>query len=105
MSHVVPDLIQKVVKGQDPLHILGQGKQVRHYTYGADLARGIRLCIEKPEAVNEEFNISTDISTTVLELAEAIWKKINPGKPFRYVCDDPYPYDVQKRVPNVDKAT
>ncbi len=24
MSHVVPDLVQKVVKGQDPLHILGQ---------------------------------------------------------------------------------
>ena len=41
MSHVVPDLVQKVVKGQDPLHILGDGTQVRHYTYGGDLARGI----------------------------------------------------------------
>ncbi|MDQ1245864.1 MAG: UDP-glucose 4-epimerase, partial [Actinomycetota bacterium] len=41
MSHVVPDLVQKVIKGQDPLHILGDGLQVRHYTYGADLARGI----------------------------------------------------------------
>src|SRR5690242_10863946 len=34
MSHVVPDLVQKVIKGQDPLHILGTGEQVRHYTYG-----------------------------------------------------------------------
>ena len=25
MSHVVPDLVQKVLKGQDPLHILGDG--------------------------------------------------------------------------------
>src|SRR5262249_17777717 len=33
LSHVVPDLVQKVVKGQDPLHILGGGQQVRHYTY------------------------------------------------------------------------
>ena len=41
MSHVVPDLVQKVLKGQDPLHVLGDGEQVRHYTYGADLARGI----------------------------------------------------------------
>ncbi len=41
MSHVVPDLVQKIVKGQDPLHILGAGDQVRHYTYGGDLARGI----------------------------------------------------------------
>src|SRR5207302_11147875 len=28
MSHVVPDLVQKVLKGQDPLHILGDGTQV-----------------------------------------------------------------------------
>jgi nucleoside-diphosphate-sugar epimerase len=104
MSHVVPDLIQKVLKGQDPLHILGDGNQVRHYTYGADLARGIRFCIEKPEATNDEFNISTAESTTVLQLAELVWKKIKPGTPFRYTSDKPYPYDVQKRVPNVDKA-
>jgi nucleoside-diphosphate-sugar epimerase len=104
MSHVVPDLVQKVLKGQDPLHILGDGAQVRHYTYGADLARGIRLCVERPEAVNEDFNLSTAESTTVLELARLIWEKVRPGVPFRHVCDEPYPYDVQKRVPDVRKA-
>lgn len=104
MSHVVPDLIQKTLKGQDPLHILGTGKQVRHYTYGGDLARGIRLCIESDKAKNEDFNISTATSTTVTELAEMIWNKINPDKPFKVVSDDPYEYDVQKRVPNTDKA-
>ena len=49
MSHVVPDLVQKVVKGQDPLHILGDGNQVRHYTYGGDLARGI-VDVERRDA-------------------------------------------------------
>jgi nucleoside-diphosphate-sugar epimerase len=104
MSHVVPDLVQKIVKGQDPLHILGEGNQVRHYTYGGDLARGIRLCIEKDEALNEEFNISTAQSTTVLELAEKIWHKINGDKPFKYTSDKPFEHDVQKRVPDVTKA-
>jgi nucleoside-diphosphate-sugar epimerase len=104
MSHVVPDLIQKVLKGQDPLHILGDGRQVRHYTYGADLARGIRLCIERSEAINEDFNISTAESTTVLQLAEMIWRKNRPGDPFRYISDPPYAYDVQKRVPSLEKA-
>jgi UDP-glucose 4-epimerase len=104
MSHVVPDLIQKVLKGQDPLRILGDGNQVRHYTYGADLARGMRLCIESPAAVNEDFNLSTTDSTTVLQLARAIWEKLRPGVPFRYESDPPFPYDVQKRVPNVEKA-
>ena len=104
MSHVVPDLVQKIVKGQDPLHILGSGNQIRHYTYGGDLARGIRLCIENDAAVNEDFNLSTPVSTSVLELAEKIWTKIKGETPFRYVSDQPFLYDVQKRVPAVEKA-
>lgn len=104
MSHVVPDLVQKVLKGQDPLHILGDGNQIRHYTYGGDLAKGIRLCVESEAAINEDFNISTPVSTTVLELAELIWKKIRGGEPFRYVSDKPFKYDVRKRIPNVEKA-
>lgn len=104
MSHVVPDLVQKILKGQDPLHILGTGKQIRHYTYGGDLAEGIALCIESEQAVNEDFNLSTPVSTTVLELAEAIWNKVNGDKPFRYISDTPYIYDVQKRIPAVAKA-
>jgi nucleoside-diphosphate-sugar epimerase len=104
MSHVVPDLVQKVLKGQDPLHILGDGNQIRHYTYGGDLARGIRLCMESEQAFNDDFNISTAQSTTVLELAQLVWKKVHGEKPFRCVSDPPFRYDVQKRVPNVDKA-
>jgi UDP-glucose 4-epimerase len=104
MSHVVPDLVQKVLKGQDPVHILGDGKQVRHYTYGGDLAKGIRVCIEHEKALNEDFNLSTARSTGVLELAELIWRKINPGRPFRFVSDPPYEHDVQMRVPDVRKA-
>src|ERR1700733_11158967 len=105
MSHVVPDLVQKVLKGQDPLHILGDGAQVRHYTYGGDLARGIVDAMEHPAALNEDFNLSTAASTTVLELAELIWRKIKgPDVPLRYVSDDPYEHDVQLRVPDVTKA-
>jgi len=104
LSHVVPDLVQKVLKGQDPLHILGNGKQIRHYTYGGDLAKGIKLCIEKKEALNEDFNISTAESTTVLELAKIIWNKINKSKPFSFVLDKPFKYDVQKRIPDIAKA-
>ena len=105
MSHVVPDLVQKVVRGQDPLHILGDGSQVRHYTYGGDLARGIRLAMESEKALNEDFNLSTAQSTTVRELAELIWRKVNgPERPLRLVCDPPYEHDVQMRVPDVGKA-
>ncbi len=105
MSHVVPDLVQKVLKGQDPLHILGDGTQVRHYTYGGDLAHGIRLAIESEAALNEDFNLSTPRSTTVQELAEVIWRKVHGStKPLRLVSDQPYQHDVQMRVPDVRKA-
>jgi UDP-glucose 4-epimerase len=105
MSHVVPDLVQKVLKGQDPLHVLGDGTQVRHYTYGADLAKGIVTAMEHPAALNDDFNLSTARSTTVLELAEVIWRMIKgPDTPLRVVHDEPFQYDVQKRVPSVTKA-
>ena len=104
MSHVVPDLVQKIVKGQDPLHLLGDGTQVRHYTYGADLGRGIVTAMEHPNAVNQDFNLSTAESTTVLELAERIWRRLKDDSPFRYVCDEPFEHDVQRRVPAVSKA-
>jgi UDP-glucose 4-epimerase len=105
MSHVVPDLVQKVLKGQDPLHILGDGNQIRHYTYGGDLARGIADAIEHPDALNEDFNLSTAQSTTVLELATLIWQKVRGADtPLRVVHDEPFEYDVQRRVPSTEKA-
>jgi len=105
MSHVVPDIVQKVLKGQDPLHILGSGDQVRCYTYGGDLAGGIVMSLDHPKATNNDFNISTPEVTTVLELAEIIWKKVKGADvPFNYTSDTPFEYDVQKRIPSVDKA-
>ncbi len=105
MSHVVPDLVQKVLKGQDPLHILGDGTQIRHYTYGGDLAKGIVMAMEHPDARNEDFNLSTERSTTVLELAEVIWHKINGAdEPLRTVSDTAYEHDVGRRVPSTEKA-
>jgi nucleoside-diphosphate-sugar epimerase len=105
MSHVVPDLVQKILKGQDPLRILGSGDQVRCYTYGGDLARGIAAAMFHPEATDDDFNLSTPDSTTVLELARAIWEKVHgPARPFRVESDPPYPHDVAMRVPVTSKA-
>lgn len=105
MSHVVPDLVQKIVKGQDPLHILGSGEQIRHYTYGGDLARGIVTAMEHPDARNDDFNLSTAEGTSVTELARVIWAKLKGADvPLSLVHDEAFEYDVQRRVPSVDKA-
>lgn len=104
LGHVVPDLVQKVIQGQDPLHILGDGTQRRHYTYGGDLARAVSMALVHPNALNQDFNLSTAASTSVLELAQLICRKVNGNKPFRTVSEPPFPYDVQRREPDVAKA-
>jgi UDP-glucose 4-epimerase len=105
MSHVVPDLVQKVIKGQDPVHILGTGEQTRCYTYGGDLAKGICKAMFHPDARNNDFNVSTPVETTVRELLEAIWTKIKGDvSTLRVVSDKPYEFDVQKRIPDTTKA-
>jgi UDP-glucose 4-epimerase len=69
------------------------------------ISRGIRMVIEHEAALNQNFNLSTPVRTTVRELAEMIWKKIyGSARPFRFVSDPAYQYDVQERSPNVTKA-
>jgi nucleoside-diphosphate-sugar epimerase len=60
--------------------------------------------MESPAAVDEDFNLSTARSTTVMELATAIWRRVNGDEPLRIVHDPPYAHDVQLRVPDVRKA-
>ena len=104
MSHVLPDLINKILKGQNPLSIIGSGAQIRCYTNGRDLARGIRLAMESDKAINNDFNISTNEFVTVLELAKIIWKILKPNQKFNYVSEEELTYDVKKRIPDTSKA-
>ena len=42
----------------------------------------------------------------MLELAELIWKKIHgAGRPFHYVSDPGFEFDVQERSPSVEKTS
>ena len=104
MSHVVPDLIQKILKNQNPLQLIGDGNQIRHFTYGGDLAEGIKLCIENEKTINDDFNLSNETPTKIIDLAKLIWSKIKTNENFNYISEKPYKYDVQYRSPNVEKA-
>ena len=106
MSHVVPDLIYKCfsVGEEGPLPILGSGSQIRHYTCGDDIARGIRIVIESDQAVNNNFNISSDEPYSVTDVAKKIWKKIHGDAILRFEHYPPYDHDVQVRSPDTHKA-
>lgn len=104
LSHVLPDLAHKALRGQRPLRILGDGRQVRCYTHGADLGRGLRLCVEAAAATNEDFNLSSSRATTVEELACLVWAEVHGREPCELACDPPFPYDVAQRIPCTAKA-
>ena len=62
--------------------------------------------MEHPDARNDDFNLSTAQSTTVLELAEAHLAedpRRRPAVPLG-VSDPGFEHDVAKRVPDTDKA-
>src|SRR4029450_5796457 len=60
---------------------------------------------EATDAITEDFNLSTAAGHSVTELAETIWRKIKgPDAPLSFVHDDPFEYDVQRRVPSTEKA-
>lgn len=104
-AHVIPDLIIKCLRGVDaPLQVIGSGRQVRHFTHGKDLARGIRRAMEIPEAEGEAYNLASSESTDVLTLARQIWSRLRPEQPFVWESQPGYALDVQVRIPSVTKA-
>ena len=59
---------------------------------------------ESDKGLNNHFNISTPIPTSVIELVDVVWNIVNPGKKLSIVSDKPYENDVQVRIPDVTKA-
>jgi len=94
--------IEAALAGRD-LTIHGDGSQIRSWTYVDDMVDGVLLCLERPEAVGQTFNIGNPRSTvTIFELAKKIKTLTEcPGE----IVFEPLGYvDVELRIPNVQKA-
>lgn len=104
MSHVVPDLIHKVLLGQSPLRLLGTGHQRRHFTAADDVARGLIAAMTSAAGAGEDFNLATPESHSVREVAQLIWDRMKPGEALRFASDRPVDGDVVQRAPSTEKA-
>jgi UDP-glucose 4-epimerase len=67
---VIPQFFKNALAGR-PLTIAGGGKQSRRFTYVGDIARGVVAGLA-PEARNRVYNLSSDETVTILELATAV---------------------------------
>ena len=103
VAHVVPDLVGRTAQGDYPLEILGSGQQVRCFTYIADVADGIVTAGLDPRGEGEDFNVADNTVVNIEQLARTIWKVCKRSEPFLLANLPAMQYDVQKRVPSVEK--
>lgn len=103
LAHVIPDLIKKILDGQRPIELFGDGSQTRSFTYVDDVADAIVTIGLHPEADAEDFNIGTGEETSILELLDLLWEGCGQQGPPPVVHNDPLPVDVRRRVPDVRK--
>jgi UDP-glucose 4-epimerase len=94
--------IEAALEGRD-LVIHGDGSQIRAWCYVDDMVEAVLLCLERPEAVGQSFNVGNTRSTvTIYDLAQRI-KRLT-GCPGEIVFQPLHYTDVELRIPNVDKA-
>lgn len=103
-AHVIPDLIKKILDGQYPLELLGDGNQIRCFTHVSDIAKGIIMVMESEKAENEAFNIGNEKEIKMIDLASLLWKKCNVRKPLKVKYVPGFKYDIRRRVPSSKKA-
>jgi UDP-glucose 4-epimerase len=105
IAHMVPDVIRKVLAGQRPLEIFGDGSQTRTITHVDDIADGVVTAMASPAGLNEDFNISASEEMTVAEIARVIWEECgeDPDE-FELTHLPSFEVDVVRRWPDVGKA-
>lgn len=103
-AHVIPDIIRKILSGQYPLEMLGDGQQTRCFTHVSDIANGVITVAFHKNAMNETFNIGTSEEVKMIDLSKKIWKVMQIKKPFKVTFVKGFKFDIKRRVPNVDKA-
>lgn len=70
-SYVIPDIIGRMIKGDNPLRALGTGEEKRDFVYVSDVVRAFMLGIEKD--VNGTFNIGYGKSIYIKDLIKKMF--------------------------------
>ena len=111
-SHVFADFIKAIVVEQvETLPIIGDGEQVRCFTWIEDVASGIAKHSFTKPAENGTFNLGNPQPMTMRELALLIQRVArelgllpDTGRPLRFASGKSYSDDVRMRIPDVGKV-
>jgi UDP-glucose 4-epimerase len=103
VAHVIPDLLKKILEGQRPIRLLGDGSSTRSFTYVDDVGDAIVTIGLHPDAAGEDFNIGTGVETSIIDLLSVLWTATGHDGDPDVVTTEPLPVDVSRRVPDVSK--
>jgi len=96
-SGVVPIYMHEALAGKP---LLVNNSNLRDFTYVTDVVKGISLCIDKPAALGQAFNIATGVGTSVRDLAFLIKEITGSQSEIRVLGDS----TDECLVANIDKA-
>lgn len=112
VSHVFADFIENiVVRKMNPLPIIGDGEQIRCFTWIEDVASGIADNLGHHNTLNQAFNLGNTEAWSMKDLARMIYFAAQyegviskDAPPLEFVTVKEFLNDVRIRIPNCDKA-
>jgi nucleoside-diphosphate-sugar epimerase len=105
-SHVFADFVDNIaVKKLNPLPIIGNGEQVRCFTWIEDIADIIANYSFDDRTRNQAFNICNVEPVTMKELAAKIHQLSGRQDTLEFQTIKDYPNDVKVRIPSMAKLT
>ena len=96
---VIPSLINKILNGDNPVKIWGDGSAIRDFIYSKDVAYGIILALINEENSNY-YNLGSGKGISVKELVETL----NQILDFNYEYDRNKPSGAPKRIMDTSKS-
>jgi GDP-L-fucose synthase len=88
-SMVVPSLIRKVIEGQNPLEIWGDGSPIRDFVHARDVARGMMMAVENCQGPFKPMNLGSGSGYSIKELVETIVDNVDKKPEVKWLTDKP----------------
>lgn len=112
ISHVFSDFMHRLLRQrQNPMDILGDGEQVRCFTWIEDIASAIAKFSFDPVTLGQAINLGNHEPVTMKELAARIFRKgqergvIDPAATLSFNFQSIYDDDVRWRIPDIAMAS
>jgi UDP-glucose 4-epimerase len=83
-NHVLPSFIDKALRGED-IQIYGTGRQIRSFLYVKEAVKAVVDLMETDKSIGEIYNIGTNVSYSIIQLAEIVKETLNSKSKITYV--------------------